>query len=905
MLTEALGTGLAIFAISASALLVTYRVADRSLQGQIRKDLRNVAAFAATTLDANPSGGVIAPGSPQSPGYRRAIEPLLQLRRTVPDLYYAYTLVPSNGGFRFGVDSSVFIRNPGDDTPTAQPGELYDDAPVEVGRAYRSGRVVVSSTPYTDKWGTFISAFAPLRDDEDRIVGLVGLDLSMRRLDGFLQPLRLTVILALAGSAALASFVGVGRWKSLRSREAAFREIAEAGELARQASISSQQANLAKDSFLATMSHEIRTPMNAIMGMAGLLHETQLDPVQKDYVEIIRNNTDSLLTIINDILDFSKIEAGSMELERQAFDLAVCLEEAINLMASRVRQKPVDLILDMDPGLPTNVIGDRTRLRQILWNLLSNAAKFTARGEIVVAVSAVPGQPTSMGSGQRWYRISVRDSGIGIPEERLPQLFEPFTQGDPSMARQYGGTGLGLAITRRLCALMGGTIEVSSRVGDGSCFSLTLPLEADPTSGSTSPGPALPAGARVLVLLPDTTLRRVLRRDLEAMGLSVTAADPSREIPARVADPADGKAIAVVLADGELLRNASDSGIEAWRSDRRWRDAPWILLLDRGAGGPAPAYGGAPRTLVLSRPLRTYQLRSALHRQLHPLSAASGTEPEAPGAVESSATTLAERLPLSILVVDDNPVNRKLALLLLKRLGYRADVAASGEEALRMVDTHGHDVVFMDVQMPGMDGYAATRAIRALPALSVQPWIIAMTAHARRKDREACLAAGMNDFVSKPIVPERLADALESYRPQPAVAGAPAQHRPATASGEETPPESIDPSLWHDLRTLMGDDADSGLGELIDLFLEDAPRLVSAVVVAQQNRDRRAMSTAVHALRSPSASLGANVMATLCRRVEDTLRSPSSPWPQQDINELLNECGRVSEALRGLRPIER
>jgi CheY-like chemotaxis protein len=251
-------------------------------------------------------------------------------------------------------------------------------------------------------------------------------------------------------------------------------------------------------------------------------------------------------------------------------------------------------------------------------------------------------------------------------------------------------------------------------------------------------------------------------------------------------------------------------------------------------------------------------------------------------------------------------VNRKLAVLLLQRLGYRAEVAASGEDALRMVEEHPYDVVFMDVQMPGMDGYAATRAIRALPALPAQPWIIAMTAHARREDREACLAAGMNDFVSKPIAPGHLVHALEHYRPQPVVVAATSmEQRTATAPGHEASLQPIDSSVWQELRTLMGDHADAGLRELVDLFLEDAPRMVSAVVAAQQNRDRPAMIAAVQALRSPSASFGAEDMATLCSRIEDSLRSPSASWPQECIDKLLTECGRVSEALRRLRSVER
>jgi CheY-like chemotaxis protein/HPt (histidine-containing phosphotransfer) domain-containing protein len=264
-----------------------------------------------------------------------------------------------------------------------------------------------------------------------------------------------------------------------------------------------------------------------------------------------------------------------------------------------------------------------------------------------------------------------------------------------------------------------------------------------------------------------------------------------------------------------------------------------------------------------------------------------------------SPTTLAERLPLRILVVDDIPVNQRLAVQLLKRLGYQAEVAASGEEAIRRVQQHPFDLIFMDVQMPGMDGHATTRAIRGLTDLPVRPWIIAMTAHARSEDRQASLAAGMDDFLSKPIAPADLAHAIDHYRPLPGGADAPGETDPGGNGPDEEP---IDPGAWQELRTMLGDEADDGLRELVDLFLEDALRLVSAVVVAQRNGDGPAMISAVHSLRSPGASLGASRLAELCSTIENTLRSPAAAWPQESIDELLLESGRVSEALRRLRP---
>ncbi|WP_233130177.1 ATP-binding protein [Synechococcus sp. 1G10] len=604
-----------------------------------------------------------------------------------------------------------------------------------------------------------------------------------------------------------------------------------------------------------------------------------------------------------------------MHLDEQHFDLRICIEEALDLIGSRIVEKDLDLILDLEPGFPSAVIGDLTRLRQILWNLLSNAVKFTSAGEIVVVGSAEvldsePGLPTPCR-----FTIQIRDTGIGIPSELISQLFEPFRQADPSMARRFGGTGLGLAITRRLCELMGGTIEVASAEGDGSAFTFTLLLRLDPAA------PAVPvsfpiSAASILLLIPNASLRQVLARQLAQLGFDVTAPDAFQDGWWAQLPSLDPLSRVVVVIDARLLAAARAlSHPQLWQLPPLSR-YPWIVLAYRHEE-LEPGLFPDRIPVVIGKPVRFDQLRSALVRQLQgpsdPVEAnlpSSALKPLLPprSAAADGVSRLADRLPLRILVVDDIPVNRKLALKLLDRLGYRADAVPSGAEAVRAVQERPFDVLFMDVQMPELDGYEATRAIRRLPLPVLQPWIIAMTAHVSPEDRKSCKSAGMDAFLGKPIVPSDLVHALEHYQPrqnQTNVDAEPMGESPqssqATFGGGADP---IHDAAWQELQQVLGADGDEVLRELIDLYMQDAMRLVSSIVMAHQLQDSQGMITAAHALRSPSDSLGAQLLASLCGQVEESLRSNPLHWPQDTVDRLLVEAGRVSEALRRRRPLE-
>ena len=796
-----------------------------------------------------------------------------RLLRTILDLTPAFVYVKDREG-RFLIANPAVAESAGVSDPDALIGTTdFDYFPRELAERYRADevRIMEGGAPVINHEEPYVGADGkprwiwttkiPMRDAEGNIIGLVGIgrDVTERKEAEEKQAQYLAEVEAAR--------------KLAEDQARLLEEQAVELERARDQALA---ATRAKSEFLSNMSHEIRTPMNGVLGMTRLLLDTPLTDVQREYATTIQSSAEALLAVLNDVLDLSRIEAGKMKIEVTDLDLRAIMEEVAALQAANAHRKGIELLCVVPPDLPTLLRGDPLRIRQILTNLVGNAVKFTEEGEVRLEAVLIEETPA-----QASLRIDVIDTGIGIPVEQQAAIFEKFTQADGGTTRKYGGTGLGLTISQELAHIMGGRITLESEPGKGSAFHLYLSLPKQPIA---KPQEALPAdirGARVLVVDDNATNRLILREQFKSWGcVPVEAAGGEEALKVLDASVHEG-AIRLAVVDMQMPHMDGASLARAIKQSQHTATVPVILVSSMGGPEALSEEDTKLFAAILTKPVR----RSLLYNAVM---GAMGSEHRPADEHSAPAIPATDALGLNVLLAEDNSVNQMVAVRLLEKWGCTVHVVDTGRGAVEALSHNRFDVVLMDVQMPDMDGFEATAQIRAMSAPEVaRTPIVAMTAHAMEGDRERCLAAGMDDYVSKPLDPDRLLDVLRSVAKR---AGEP----PAAP----TPIQQEAPAVFlrERLERNCGNDEEFAR-EVVDVFLRTTEETIEMLDTAVDTKDWAKVTLAAHSVKGTARTVGAEALGAACWELEQAGRSGDEQACRAGLNAMKREFDRVRTVL--------